>query len=313
MRRANLNRIALVSFLILLTQSGSAVHGSGFRAGAAVVDVTPQKLPVIRNGGFLEAVDERIADPLHARALCLADDATELAIVVVDSCMIPLDVCDRAKELAHELTGIPRDRMLIAATHSHSCPSVMDYCLGSRADATYREYLPGRIAAAIQAAQARLEPAAVGWSVIDASFATHNRRWITRPDKMLTDPFGERSVRAMMHPGHENPDYVGPSGPVDPWLSALSIRANSGRPLAMLANFSMHYFGGHDGVSSDYFGRFCQAVAEHYGAENKQPDAPFVAIMSQGTSGDLWWGDYARPAASVTIDAFTDRIVRSAL
>ena len=37
------------------------------RAGAAKVDVTPHTLPVIRNGGFLEASDNKVVDPLHAR------------------------------------------------------------------------------------------------------------------------------------------------------------------------------------------------------------------------------------------------------
>ena len=46
------------------------------RAGAAAVDVTPQQLPVIRNGGFLEAQDDRVIDPLHARCLVLDDGKT---------------------------------------------------------------------------------------------------------------------------------------------------------------------------------------------------------------------------------------------
>ncbi|MFO0911719.1 MAG: PVC-type heme-binding CxxCH protein [Pirellulales bacterium] len=288
--------------------SAGGAESDSFRAGAAVVDVTPRQLPVIRNGGFTEATDDRVVDPLHARCLCLDGGDRPVALVVVDSCMIPVDVCDRAKELAHQLTGIPRDRMLISATHAHSCPSVMDYCLGSRADPAYRDFLPGKIAEAIQAAYARLEPAGVGWVAADAGDYTKNRRWITRPDKLLTDPFGDRSVRAMMHPGHENPEYIGPSGPVDPWLSLLAVRSNGGRPIAVLGNFSMHYFGGHPGVSADYCGRFCRGLEERFQGEN----GAFVALMSQGTSGDLWWGDYARPAVSPTIDEFTLGLVKLA-
>ncbi len=295
--------------LVCLLGSTSRGLAIEFRAGAAMVDVTPQQLPVIRNGGFLEATDDRVVDPLHARCICLAGDGPPVVLVIVDSCMIPVDVCDRAKELAHQLTGIPRERMLIAATHAHSCPSVMDYCLGSRADPAYREFLPGKIAEAIQAAYARLEPAAIGWVALDAGDYTKNRRWITRPDTMLVDPFGDRSVRAMMHPGHESLEYVGPAGPIDPWLTVLAIRSNLGRPLAMLANFSMHYFGGHPGVSADYYGRFCAGLSKHYRGENPE----FVAIMSQGTSGDLWWGDYSRPARSPTIEQFSDGLVNLAV
>ena len=62
--------------------------------------------------------------------------------------------------------------------------------------------------------------------------AAENRRWILRSDKMQTDPFGVRSVRAMMHPGYQNPNYIGPSGPVDTDLSLVGIRSAGGRPIA---------------------------------------------------------------------------------
>ena len=55
---------------------------------------------VIVNGGFLQAKTDTVRDPLHARALVLDDGKTRLAIVVVDSCMMPRELLDRAKELA---------------------------------------------------------------------------------------------------------------------------------------------------------------------------------------------------------------------
>ena len=42
---------------------------------------------------------------------------------------------------------------------------------------------------------------------------------------MIDDPFGQRTVRANMHPGYQNPDVIGPSGPVDPALTVLSVQA----------------------------------------------------------------------------------------
>ncbi len=98
----------------------------------------------------------------------------------------------------------------------------------------------------------------------------------------------------MMHPGYENPDYVGPSGPVDPQLTLLSIRSLDGRPISVLANFSMHYFGAGAGFSADYFGDFARYL-ESQSRPSAAGSRPFVAIMSQGTSGDLHWMDYAKP------------------
>ena len=46
-----------------------------------------------------------------------------------------------------------------------------------------------------------------------------------------------------------NWDHVtGPSGPEDPELTLLSLQSLAGRPIALLANFSMHYFSGEAGV-----------------------------------------------------------------
>jgi hypothetical protein len=57
----------------------------------------------------------------------------------------------------------------------------------------------------------------------------------------------------------------------------------------------MHYFGA-DQFSADYFGDFAREIEQRLGPEKRQAEAaPFVAIMSQGTSGDLHWMDYSRP------------------
>ncbi|MBM3334980.1 hypothetical protein FJY63_10000 [Candidatus Sumerlaeota bacterium] len=276
------------------------------RAGAAAVDTTPEKLPVIVNGGFLEGQAGRVNDRLHARCLILDDGRERMAIVVVDICVMPRSLLDEAKQLAHQATGIRTDRILISATHTHSAPSVMG-ALGSDADPEYSRFLPGRIAAAIELANKNLAPARVGWAVADAPEYTHCRRWILRPDKMLVDPFDEKSVRAMMHPGFQNPDYLGPAGAVDPQIVALSVQSAEGRPIALLANFSMHYYGA-AALSADYYGRFAEKIARLIGGGDAEP--PFVGIMSQGTSGDLQWMDYGQPAPKRDIDAYAEGIAR---
>ena len=285
-----------------------AAQDPGLRAGAAAVDVTPPEFPVIVNGSFLSRTASKAHDPLFARALVLDDGRTKLAIAVVDSCMMPRALLDRAKAQASASTGIRPDRMLVSATHTHAAPAAMG-CLGTDPDPGYVKFLPGRIARAIEAAHRNLEPAEAGWAVVNAPEYTNCRRWILRPDQMANDPFGRRTVRAMMHPGYQNPRFVGPAGPIDPGFSLLSVRATGGRPIAVLANYSMHYFGA-GAVSADYFGRFCRRLPERLGAEKTEP--PFVAILSQGTSGDLHWMDYGKPRKRVSIDDYANGIVEIA-
>ena len=289
------------SALLLAIVAAGCAQGA-FRAGAVAVDITPVRFPVIVNGGFLEKVAKEAHDRLYARALVMESGRVRVAVVVVDSCMMPRDLLDRAKELARERTGIPADRMMISATHTHSAPAAMG-CLGTDADSDYAEFLPGRIAAAIEGAARRLTPARAGWTTVDDFEHTHTRRWILRPDKMKTDPFGNVTVRANMHPGYENPDAIAPSGPVDPAISLLSIQTAEGKPLALLANYSMHYFGASP-VSSDYYGPFAEAMSRRIAAGDKD----FVAMMSQGTSGDQMWMDYGKPKADVTVRSYAEAV-----
>ncbi|MES2569531.1 MAG: LamG-like jellyroll fold domain-containing protein, partial [Verrucomicrobiota bacterium] len=295
-------RVTLFLPLIALLVNAAAV-ASTFRAGAAAIDITPQKFPVIVNAMFEERSAEKAADPLFAKAIVLDDNATRIAFCVVDSCMVPREIIDHAKAIAAQATGIPAGCMLVSATHTHSAPSAMG-CLGSRIDPEYAAVLPGKIAKAIITAAGKLQPARVAWARADDWQHTFNRRWIRRPDRTLSDPFGQQNVRAHMHPGHQSADVIGPSGPVDPALTLLGIETLDRRPLAMLANYSQHYYGS-PLLSSDYFGRFARHISTELGITDS---VPFVAIMSQGTSGDLMWMDYGAPRHEIGYDAYARKV-----
>ena len=278
------------------------------RAGACAIDITPKKFPVIVNGMFTERKADRAHDPLHARCLVLAAGATRVAIAVVDNCLMPRELLDEAKALASKATGIGPENMLISATHTHSAPAAVG-ALGCPVDPDYPELLTARIAEGIERAAANLTDARVGHAVVNAAKYTNCRRWIMRPDKVRGDPFGRRTVRAMMHPGYQNPDFVGPAGPIDPDLSILAVQSTDGRPIALLANFSMHYFGS-PMLSADYYGAFALSVEQTLAP--KQADPPFVAIMSQGTSGDLHWMDYSRPRRQEGMAAYAAALAKLA-
>jgi len=62
-------------------------------------------------------------------------------------------------------------------------PSSMG-CLGTNADPNYVPYLREKLAEALAAAEANLEPAQVGWAVAGAERFTALRRWIRRPDRI---------------------------------------------------------------------------------------------------------------------------------
>lgn len=299
------------SFVIALALISAALSSARaeFKAGAVAVDITPPKLPVIVNGSMLSRSVDKIKTRIHARAVALADGKEQLVIVVVDSCMMTRPLLDEAKALAAKRTGIPANRMLISATHAHSAPASMG-CLGTDPDPAYVPFLRDKLVEAIAAAQAAREPARIGFAKGDAADFTALRQWIRRPDRIAEDPFGNMTVRANMHAGRKWDDVTGEAGPEDPDLSLISIQARDGRPLAVLGNFSMHYFGDQD-ISADYFGLFAEGLKQRL-----SPDTKFVGIMSHGCSGDIYRTDYKIPEKDrpkPTIDEYTNGLLDIAM
>ncbi len=303
------SRNLLIASILAAAAVEPALAQAVFRAGAAAVDITPLQYPVLVNGNFVEGTATTATDPIHARALALDDGASKLVFCIVDTCMMTRDLIDGAKAQVSAATGLPMDRMMVSATHTHTAPAAMG-CLGSRMDPAYAAWLPGKLVEAMTAALNNLQPAQIGWSSIDDWEHTHNRRWIRRADRMLPDPFGETNVRANMHPGYESPDIIGPSGPVDPELSVLAVKTPDGKPIAVLANYSQHYFGSTP-ISADYYGHFCRQMAALLGQSTSEGE--FVAMISQGTSGDLMWMDYGSPPAPPTIQDYAAEVAGYAI
>lgn len=285
-----------------LPAAGPLPAAAGLQAGAVVVDVTPRTLPTLVNGGMLTRSLDRVKSPLHARAIALAAGPERLALVIVDSCMLPREFCDEVKAAAAARVGIPAARILVAATHTHSAPAAMG-CLGTEADPAYVPFLRERLVEAVAGAVAALAPARIGFGRIDAAGFTASRQWIRRPDRLGEDPFGNRTVRANMHAAANPDDVTGEAGPEDPELAVISLQHRDGRPLAALATFSMHYFGDQE-ISADYFGLFCSALGERLGGG--------VVALAHGCSGDMWRVDYAVPKAERPDDTIGDYASRLA-
>jgi len=270
-----------------------AAQAKVFRAGAFAMDVTPTKFPISVNGGMQDRQIASAHDPLHARCLVLDDGSVRIALVVVDSCMIPRELLDDAKARASKRTGIPVERMLISATHTHSAPTVGGV-FQSEPDRDYIAFLTERIAQGIEKANANLAPARIGWGVARNDKQVFNRRWHMQPGTIAEDPFGRTTDLVKMNPGYLHKGLVKPAGPIDPEIVFLSVQTPDGRPVALLANYSLHYVGGVRNLSADYFGAFADRMAQLLKATKRDP--PFVGIMSNGTSGDINNVNYAAAA-----------------
>lgn len=261
-----------------------------FRAGAAVSNITPPLgAGIVGNFGNPPPA-EHIHDQLYARALVLDDGQTKLVIVTVDNVGVTRGVFEEAKRLVHEKTGLPKERMMMSSTHTHSAISARDDQPKNgkfgQPLSEYQIFVAQRIADGVRVALNNLAPARIGWGSGQVPQHVFNRRWKMKPGTRLVNPFGGED-RAMMNPEHADPNLLEPAGPTDPQVSFLAVQSVEGRPIALLANYSLHYVGGlpRNHVSADYFGMFADRVQQLLKADHQYPQ--FVAMMSNGTSGDV--------------------------
>ncbi|MCS6863880.1 MAG: neutral/alkaline non-lysosomal ceramidase N-terminal domain-containing protein [Gemmataceae bacterium] len=265
-----------VSFL-----ASAAAQPPQLRAGAYAQDITPQKFPISVNGGFNDRQAVSAHDPLHARCLVIESQGVKVALVVVDSCMIPRDILDAAKALAEKTTQIPARNILISATHTHSAPTVAAV-FQSEPDKDYVQFLTNKIAEGIDKANKRLAPAKLAWGVAEEPNQVFNRRWRMKPGVKNLDPFGRDTDQVKMNPPRMSPDLLEPAGPTDPTVTVLSLRTADDQPLAIFANYSLHYVGDMPPLSADYFGVFADLMGTKL-----QAGKDFVGMLSNGTSGDV--------------------------
>lgn len=277
-------RFTILAAILLLAPSLGRSQPAAFRAGAATSNVTP-KLGSSINGGMANVIATHVHDELYARCLVLDDGRTKLAFATVDSCMLPRELILDAKRKIQDQTGIPADHVTISATHAHSAPA-STAVFQSDANAEYLPFLAQRIADGVKRAVNNLAPAQIGWGSGQVPGEVFNRRWHMKPSITLTNPFGQPD-QVRMNPVPGSPDLLKPAGPVDPQLSVLAVSRPDGKPMAALANYSLHYVGGVGGghVSADYYGAFATRLAALLSAEHDDP--PFVGFMTNGTSGDV--------------------------
>ena len=280
----------LFGTLIMNAQTKSTPGESRvFRAGASTSNITPPLgTPIV--GNFTKPLATNIHDELHARCLVLDDGTTKLVFVIIDNVGIDQVVFDEAKRLINKQTGVPKEHLLMSAIHTHSATSAgglaekrRGWNIGKPLD-EYQTFLARRISDGVQVALNRLEPARIGWGVGKVPQHLFNRRWLMKEPVM--NPFGGMD-QAKMNPGIGNPNLLKPAGPTDPEVSFISVQSTSGRPIALLGNYSLHYVGGvpKGDISADYFAVFADRIQELLKADRQDP--PFVGIMSNGTSGDV--------------------------
>ncbi len=292
----------IVLLVLVIGVAGQGTWAAGadqpppFLAGAAASNITPPlDQPVV--GGWGSPLATHVHDELWARCLVLDNGETRLAFVVIDSLGASRNVFDAARDRIEQATDIPGENVMMSATHTHSSISARGpnrYAPdGEMSD--YQKFLAQRISDGVRRAVNNLQPARIGWGSAEEPTQVFNRRYFMKEGTPVGNPFGGQDL-VRMNPGRGNPNIERAAGPTDPEIAFLSVQTPDGQPLALLANYSLHYVGPRRGnvISADYFGVFADHIQKLLNADRQDP--PFVAMMSNGTSADINNIDWLNPA-----------------
>ncbi|MBL8240071.1 MAG: hypothetical protein JNM66_21805 [Bryobacterales bacterium] len=236
-----------------LAAAGLAQVSGPLEAAAAKRLITPDPLlPVTGGMGPSSPVRGKMGD-LFARALVFRSGPELLAIVSVDSLGFPGVLADRARAL---IKGIAPERVLIGATHTHSAPDCYafpDGKGGHTGSLPYMQFVVEQIAAAVNEAVSRLEPA-------ELRVATGEAKGKIAYNYYAPDLFDRR-------------------------LSVIQARAVTGKPIATLVNYAIHpeVLGSNVGLlSPDLCGPLCDNIEKAFGG---------MALFMNGAQGGMITAD----------------------
>ena len=238
------------------------------RAGSARIEITPP-IGTALAGYFTPRISDRVEDALYANALVFESRGERIAIVSCDVICMPAAKADPPREIVEERTGIPGSNVLLGATHTHTGPEMRK----GRLIPTDDEWLDNvhvLIADAVDAA-------------CDDMFEA-----VLVPGREFEDRLGSNRL-GRKRDGSEvfgKDETIGPAGPIDPEMLALSVRDHDGNVRAMVVNYAMHAdtVGG-NGISAGWPGRVAMTLRSIYGEQ-------CIPVFLQGCCGDINHGHW---------------------
>jgi hypothetical protein len=224
-----------------------------FKAGAAVVVITPDPLLPVSGGIGEPKPSAEKQGELYARALVLEKGKTRIAIVNVDNLGWSSILGDRSRAL---IKGIPPENILIGCTHTHSAPDAYafpDKDGKSNADLKYLDWCTKQIADVVNKAISKLAPATLKIAVGEAK------------GKIAYNYYADRLY--------------------DPRCGVIQVKANAGNVIATLVNYAVHpeVIGSGRGIlSPDLCGPLYERIESKAGG---------IALFMNGAQGGMVTAD----------------------
>jgi hypothetical protein len=192
-----------------------------WKAGVAAVDITPTESIWMAGYGARTKPSEGVLQRLRAKAIALEDEAGNVSVIVTSDLLgFTADMSQEVAERVRKAHGLPRERLILNASHTHSGPVTgqkgrPNYVLDqaqSKVVEGYTAKLIDQVVEVIGESLADRQPAELAFEQGFAGFAVNRRR------------VGNRQY----------------PGPVDHDVPVLSVRGADGKLKAVLFGYSCH-------------------------------------------------------------------------
>lgn len=231
-----------------------------WQAGFGKVDVTPPQGVAYLSYQPRQSLFAGVHDRLFARALAVEGGGRRVVLVAVDALGFSRDVLgpswdfiEACQTRIYALTGIPRNQVVLSATHAHSTPQTTHLAPSEEIPALARwiRALPDLIAMAAWQAVSDLKPAVLSIQQGRVENVSKNRR----------------------------AELYGGTPPIDASLGVLRVQRDG--DFGVLINFACHpvVVQVQPLVSADFPGHACAIIEQQYGAR--------VGLFLQGAAGDV--------------------------
>lgn len=251
---------------ITLLWFGGFSSAGTFRAGFAEVDITPPK-GTPRQGWNSKLVGDEAIDPLFARAAVFEiRDQPPVGVIQLDVALVSAEDTAAIREKVEKATGIPGSRLMVAATHNHAGPAMINEALPR--DETYIRSLMDACVKAVENALKSRDGVEMGLGVAFEFDVATNRRILMRDGTART------------HGSFNDIAALGFEGPIDPEVAVLAFRSLDGSMRGAIVNFACHptHHGGDSFFSAGYPGML---------ARNLKSRGIPITLFLQGAAGNI--------------------------
>ncbi len=174
--------LCLLSCIPIPALGGEAI----MRVGTGKVCITPEKSIWMAGYASRNKPSEGKIQDLYIKALAFLDENKTLSVLVTSDLLgFPASLSKRIAEQAQKELGIPRERLMLTSSHTHSGPVLGEtledmYELPEDQVTWVKEYtdrIPSKTIEAIQASVKSLEPCTLSWGTGNAGFSKNRREY----------------------------------------------------------------------------------------------------------------------------------------